>query len=218
MKQKFITLLFISTLLFFSSSAIAHSGNVMIGFLDGIMHPVIGLDHLIAMISVGIISAQIGGFAIWFIPGLFIFGMLTGTSLAILIYYLRNLIDPSTFISYILDNFADYIYFIVEFGIAFSVLFLGSVIFFNKRLHIAITSIIILSFGITHGTAHGLSIPYVIQPYLFILGFCIGTVILHLIGVQIGYFSNDNIIVNKILRYGGVVICIFGIKLIINLF
>ena len=50
MRQKFITLLFISTLLFFSSSAIAHSGNVMIGFLDGIIHPVIGLDHLIAMI------------------------------------------------------------------------------------------------------------------------------------------------------------------------
>ena len=218
MKIKFIRLLIIFIILFFSTSGFTHSGNVMIGFSDGFFHPVIGLDHLIAMISVGVISAQIGRVAIWLVPGLFVLGMLIGSALAILIYLLRNLIDPSTFISFILDNFSNYIYFIVEFGIAFSVLFLGSVIFFNKRLPIVITSIIILSFGITHGAAHGLSIPYVIQPYLFILGFCIGTVILHLLGVLIGYFSNDNIIVNKILRYGGVVICIFGIKLTLYLF
>ena len=83
MKIKFIRLLIISIILFFSTSGFTHSGNVMIGFLDGIMHPVIGLDHLIAMISVRIISAQIGGFAIRFIPGLFMFGMITVTSLAI---------------------------------------------------------------------------------------------------------------------------------------
>ena len=217
MKKKVISLLFAPIVIFFSSSVSAHSGNVMIGFSDGLLHPVIGFDHLIAMISVGVISAQIGGFAIWFVPGLFVIGMLLGSALAILIYLIRHINEPSPFINYILTHFADYIYFIVEFGIAFSVLFLGCVIFFNKRLPIIISSIIILSFGITHGAAHGISIPYVIQPYLFVLGFCVGTILLHIFGVFIGYFSIKKPSVNQMTRYTGLLISAFGIKLIFNL-
>ena len=127
---------------------------------------------------------------------------------------LRNINDPSPFIYFVLDQFADYIYFIIEFGIAFSVLFLGAVIFLNKKLPILITTIIILIFGITHGAAHGISIPYVIEPYLFILGFCIGTVLLHIFGVLIGYFSIKSSIVNKMIRYGGILISAFGVNLV----
>ena len=214
MRKKVISLLLTSIVLFFSSPGFAHSGNVMIGFSDGLLHPVIGLDHLIAMISVGVISAQIGGFVIWLVPGLFVLGMLIGSTLAMLIYLLRNINDPSPFIYFVLDQFADYIYFIIEFGIAFSVLFLGVVIFLNKKLPILITTIIILIFGITHGAAHGISIAYVIEPYLFILGFCIGTVLLHIFGVLIGYFSIKSSIVNKMIRYGGILISAFGVKLV----
>ena len=217
MKNKFISLLFVSIFLCFSTSGFAHSGNVMIGFSDGFFHPVIGLDHLIAMISVGVISAQIGRVAIWLVPGLFVLGMLIGSALAILIYLFRNMNDPSPFIYFVLNYFADYIYFIVEFGIAFSVLFLGAVIFLNKKLPMLITSIIVLIFGITHGAAHGISIPYVIEPYLFVLGFCIGTVLLHVFGVLIGYFSIKSSLINKMIRYGGILISAFGIKLIYNL-
>ena len=217
MKKKIISLLFIPIVIFFSSSVSANAGNIIIGFSDGLLHPVIGLDHLIAMISVGVISAQIGGFAIWFVPGLFVLGMLTGSTLAILIYLLRNMNDPSPFFNFILAHFADYIYFIVEFGIAFSVLFLGCVIFFKKRLPIIISSIIILSFGITHGAAHGISVPYVIQPYLFVLGFCSGTIVLHVFGVLIGFFSIKNFVINQVIRYTGLIISAFGIKLTLNL-
>ena len=90
MKKYLFPLLFFSIILSLTNTSFAHSGNVMIGFVDGLRHPVIGLDHLVAMISVGVISAQIGGFAIWFVPGLFVIGMLMGTSLAVLIYYLSN--------------------------------------------------------------------------------------------------------------------------------
>lgn len=217
MKNKFISLLFVSIFLCFSTSGFAHSGNVMIGFSDGFFHPVIGLDHLIAMISVGVISAQIGRVAIWLVPGLFVLGMLIGSALAILIYLFRNMNDPSPFIYFVLNHFADYIYFIVEFGIAFSVLFLGAVIFLNKKLPMLITSIIVLIFGITHGAAHGISIPYVIEPYLFVLGFCIGTVLLHVFGVLVGYFSIKSSLINKMIRYGGILIFAFGILLIYNL-
>lgn len=218
MKNKYISLLFVTIILFFSTSGFAHSGNVMIGFSDGLFHPVIGLDHLIAMISVGVISSQIGGFAIWFVPGLFVSGMLIGSALAISIYLIRNINEPGPFFNFILAHFADYIYFVVEFGIAFSVLFLGIVIFLNKKLLMMITSIIILIFGITHGAAHGISIPYVIQPYLFVLGFCIGTILLHIFGVLIGYFSIKRPSVNQMTRYTGLLISAFGIKLILNLF
>ena len=217
MKKYLIPLLFFSIILSLTNTSFAHSGNVMIGFVDGLRHPVIGLDHLVAMISVGAISAQIGGLAIWFVPGLFVFGMLIGTSLAVLIYYLRNITNPNQFVLYVLDNFADYIYFIVEFGIAFSVLFLGSIICFNKKLPLIYISVIIFSFGITHGAAHGISIPYVIRPYMFISGFCLGTVLLHLLGVAIGYSSIAYTYIDKTLRLSGILIFFFGVYLIINL-
>ena len=104
MRKKVISLLLTSIVLFFSSPGFAHSGNVMIGFSDGLLHPVIGLDHLIAMISVGVISAQIGGFVIWLVPGLFVLGMLIGSTLAMLIYLLRNINDPSPLFTLFLIN------------------------------------------------------------------------------------------------------------------
>ena len=217
MKKYLYSLIFFSIILSLTNTSFAHSGNVMIGFLDGLRHPVIGLDHLVAMISVGVISAQIGGFAIWFVPGLFVLGMLMGSSLAVLIYYLSNITNPNQFVLYLLDNYADYIYFIVEFGIAFSVLFLGSIIYFNKKLPLIYISAIIFLFGITHGAAHGISIPYVIKPYLFISGFCSGTVLLHLLGVVIGYGSVAYTYIDKTLRLAGILIFFFGIYLITNL-
>ena len=217
MKKYLFPLLFFSIILSLTNTSFAHSGNVMIGFVDGLRHPVIGLDHLVAMISVGVISAQIGGFAIWFVPGLFVIGMLMGTSLAVLVYYLSNITNPKQFVLYLLDNFSDYIYFIVEFGIAFSVLFLGSIICFNKKLPLIYISAIIFSFGITHGAAHGISIPYVIKPYLFISGFCLGTVLLHILGVAIGYGSVASAYIDKTLRLGGILIFSFGLYLITNL-
>ena len=61
-----------------SLDAQAHTYTVMIGFYDGLSHPVLGLDHFLAMISVGIISAQIGGRAIWTIPFTFVLIMIVG--------------------------------------------------------------------------------------------------------------------------------------------
>ena len=67
MKKYLFPLLFFSIILSLSNTSFAHSGNVMIGFVDGLRHPVIGLDHLVAMISVGVISAQIVSNYLFFI-------------------------------------------------------------------------------------------------------------------------------------------------------
>ena len=62
----------------FSFSANAHTFTGMLGFYDGLSHPVLGIDHFIAMVSVGVISAQIGGRAIWFVPLVFVLFMILG--------------------------------------------------------------------------------------------------------------------------------------------
>ena len=63
-------------ILFFSLPLQAHTFTGMIGFYDGLSHPVLGLDHFLAMVSVGIISAQIGGRAILNIPITFVILMI----------------------------------------------------------------------------------------------------------------------------------------------
>ena len=56
----------------------AHTGHEALGFTNGFTHPVFGLDHLLAMLSVGILSAQMGGRAIWTVPLTFVSFMLVG--------------------------------------------------------------------------------------------------------------------------------------------
>ena len=85
--------------------AIAHNFTGMVGFFDGISHPVLGFDHFLAMISVGIVSAQIGGRAIWTVPTTFVSIMTIGGLFGFFL-----LIDE---------------YFFVEVGIIFSVILLG---------------------------------------------------------------------------------------------
>ena len=73
LKNIFIIIVFV---VFFPGISYSHTYTGMNGFYDGISHPVIGLDHFLAMISVGIISAQIGGRAIWTVPSTFVLIML----------------------------------------------------------------------------------------------------------------------------------------------
>ncbi len=71
-------LIILTCLLVYPLPVLAHNYTGMVGFYDGISHPVLGLDHFLAMISVGILSAQIGGKAIWTVPSTFVFVMTIG--------------------------------------------------------------------------------------------------------------------------------------------
>ena len=77
-------LLFLSLVLY-TSGAHAHTFTGMVGFYDGLSHPVLGMDHFLAMVSVGIVSAQIGGRAIWTIPATFVLMMIIGGTIGMLI-------------------------------------------------------------------------------------------------------------------------------------
>ena len=88
MQNKFlIFLIFIA----FSLPVNAHTFTGMIGFYDGLSHPVLGADHFLAMVCVGIVSAQIGGRAIWTMPATFVTVMIVGAILGIVIVHLTIL-------------------------------------------------------------------------------------------------------------------------------
>ena len=165
-----------------------------VGFYDGLSHPVLGLDHLLAMISVGIISAQIGGRAIWTVPSIFVILMTIGGLFGF---------------SLIIEEF-----YFVEIGIVFSVIFLGLGISIDKKIPTKLIMIFVATFGLFHGIAHGLEVPAAANPILFIFGFVIGTTTLHLLGVAIGNLSNKNNISLILLRLTGIFFVIYRIYLL----
>ena len=195
MNKNFLILL--TCLLVYPFPSFAHNYTGMIGFYDGISHPVLGLDHFLAMISVGILSAQIGGRAIWTVPTTFVFVMTIGG----LIGFLFTIDD----------------HFLIEMGITSSVILLGFGISIEKKIPITLIMAFVGVFGLFHGAAHGVEMPKAANPILFILGFICGTTTLHLFGVGIGYFLIKTTLSSILLRITGMFFAIYGCYLLIKL-
>ena len=208
---------YIISFLLISSVTHAHTYTGMIGFYDGLSHPVLGFDHFLAMISIGIISAQIGGRAIWAIPSTFVLIMIVGGLIGI--YAEMNQLLKSAALNEIGQTFilADFLYLLIEIGILVSVIVLGLAIAIEKKLPIGITMIFVGIFGFFHGSAHGLEMPWAANPFLFALGFATGTATLHIFGVIIGYFAIKTKLSIVILRMTGICFAGIGIYSLINL-
>jgi len=174
--------------------AYAHEGtNLGLGgFLSGIVHPVLGYDHLLAMLSVGIISAQIGGRAIWTVPATFVTVMAIGGVLGLI-----NIGLTAT-----------------ELGIAVSLVILGLVIAAERRIPILAVMIGVGFFAIFHGYAHGAEMPDTAEPFLYALGFLVGTALIHIAGVVIGDISRHYERGKIVLRVGGALIALVGLLFI----
>ncbi|MGI9290977.1 MAG: HupE/UreJ family protein [Gammaproteobacteria bacterium] len=172
------------------SAVFAHDGAQLPygSFLSGLTHPVLGLDHFLAMVSVGILSAQIGGRAIWTVPATFVAVMAFGG--------LLGWIDVGLTA--------------IEAGIAFSVLALGTAIALDKKVPMVAAMSVVGVFAIFHGYAHGAEMPVVAQPITYALGFMTGTALLHLTGVVIGDISQHYARGKLMLRAAGVAIAGVG--------
>ena len=196
-----LTLLF-SSILVFSLPAYSHTFTGMVGFYDGLSHPVLGIDHFLAMVSVGVVSAQIGGRAIWTIPATFVLMMIVGGIVGMLVeVFFFNLEEP--------------VFVVVEYGIVFSVILLGLAIAIEKKISTNIIMIFICFFGLCHGLAHGMEMPWAVNPILFALGFASGTATLHLFGVGIGSLAIKTKFSSIVLRIVGVGCAVFGLSLLI---
>ena len=177
---------------------LAHEANSLPygPFLGGITHPVLGFDHLLAMVSVGMISAQIGGKAIWTVPSTFVlvmfFGGLVGLNMGGLSGY--------------------------EIGIALSVLLLGGSLAADKTLNSIFAMIAVGIFAIFHGYAHGEEIPSIAQPTPYIAGFMTGTILLHITGLILADISTHYKSGKIILRLAGAGIALAGFYFLITAF
>jgi urease accessory protein len=143
-------------------AAEAHTGvGATGGFAHGFMHPIGGLDHILAMVAVGIWAAQIGGRALWLVPSAFVATMMLGGALGMLGVGLP----------------------MVELGIVGSIILLGLLIGFRTRLPVVASMAIVGLFAIFHGHAHGTEAPIETSGALYALGFAAATTLLHVAGI-----------------------------------
>jgi urease accessory protein len=134
------------------------------GFLAGLQHPIFGLDHVLAMVSVGLWGAQLGTPALWLLPVTFPMVMAFGGFLG-----LSGLPLPG-----------------VEIGIALSALLLGLVVAGEARPAPWIAALLVGFFAIFHGHAHGTELPPGESGLLYSIGFVAATGLLHATGIAIG--------------------------------
>jgi urease accessory protein len=148
------------------ASALAHAqgGAAGAGFLSGFLHPLGGLDHVLAMLAVGMWGAQLGAPAIWMLPVAFPMVMALGGAAGILGVPL-----PA-----------------IEIGIGLSVLVLGSMIALAQRPPLAAAGLIVAFFAVFHGYAHGAELPGAAGAVPYSAGFVIATGLIHLTGIGIG--------------------------------
>lgn len=140
--------------------AFAHPGHDHAGLMAGLAHPVFGLDHLLAMLAVGLWAAQQSGAARWALPLTFVASMLVGGLLGF-----GGLEIP-----------------LMETGIAASVLAFGLLVAVAVRLPMAVALGLTALFALSHGVAHGLELPHLASPWAYALGFLVATAALHAAG------------------------------------
>ena len=190
--------LLVATSLFLTpaQSAFAHEQTgVTGGLLGGILHPLTGMDHLIAMVAVGIWGAQLGAPAIWILPITFPLVMAFGSVLGVLRVPLP-LQEPV---------------------VALSALALGAAVAVRLRLPFAAAAAIVAVFAIFHGYAHGVELPTAANPLAFGIGFVVSTGLLHLCGIAIGTLTRWHS-GERLIQGLGVVIAVLGSYFLVRTF
>jgi urease accessory protein len=150
-----------------TSPAAAHVGHGTMGsgnFLDGFLHPVTGLDHLVAMVAVGLWGAQLRAPAIWLLPITFPLVMAVGGFLGLIGVPLPG----------------------VDAGVAMSGVVLGVCVATAARPPLWVSAAIVGAFALLHGHAHGTAMPMSGSPIAFGAGFVVATGMLHLCGILVG--------------------------------
>lgn len=142
------------------SLAYAHPGHGS-GALDGFAHPLLGIDHLLAMLAVGVWASRQDGHGKWMIPASFMLIMLLAAGVG-----MAGVALPA-----------------VESGIATSLLLLGLLLAFSVKLKPAIGTMLVAIFAVFHGHAHGVEMPASAAPWLYALGFMLATGLLHGLGI-----------------------------------
>ncbi len=158
----------LAALAFATPFAQAHEGQGLAGgFASGFLHPLLGWDHVVAMVAVGLWGAFLGAPALWLLPVVFPLVMAAGGALGVMGVPL-----PA-----------------VEIGIAVSAVALGGVVAGALRPPLWVAALLVAVFAVFHGHAHGTELPQAASPIAYSLGFVIATGLLHLAGIGFGLLT-----------------------------
>ncbi|MEM1316578.1 MAG: HupE/UreJ family protein [Pseudomonadota bacterium] len=140
------------------------------GFLTGFLHPILGWDHVAAMVAVGLWGALLGAPAVWTLPVAFPLVMALGGAVAVAGVPLPG----------------------VEAGIAVSALAIGLMVATAARPPLWAAAALVAFFAVFHGHAHGAEMPASADAAAYAVGFVIGTGLLHLAGISLGVFAQSD--------------------------
>ena len=185
-----------AALLALGAPAEAHTGGGIAGGLGaGFAHPLFGLDHLLAMVSVGALGAAIGGVALWALPATFMGVMAAGGLSA-----LAGMALPG-----------------VELGIAASLVVFGALLAARIGMPAMLSVAIVAVFALFHGHAHGNEVPAMAAPGAYVLGFVAATGLLHLVGIGLARgFRRRPRFADLSIRVAGSAVAASGLVLILG--
>jgi urease accessory protein len=144
--------------------ASAHPGHDGTDLVHGFLHPLGGVDHIIAMVAVGLLAARLGGRALWLVPASFVIAMAAAG-----VAGMAGIALPYA-----------------EAGIAISVVVLGVVAVFGLAMPVAAAMGLVAFFAVFHGYAHGIEMPETASGLAYGAGFVAATALLHAAGIGLG--------------------------------
>jgi urease accessory protein len=178
-----------------ATPAVAHPGHLaVVGLRDGFAHPLGGLDHVLAMVAVGLLASQIGGRALWALPVAFLSMMTVGFAL----------------------GFSGSSLPFVELGIALSAVAFGAAVALRRGLPLALAAGLVGVFAIFHGHAHGAEMPAEAAAFGYAAGFIGATALLHGAGLALG-FGLARISAPRVLQAAGGGVALAGLVLLAKL-
>jgi urease accessory protein len=175
------------------AAALAHPGHDGAGGLaHGFVHPLTGIDHVLAMIAVGVLAAQYGGRALWLVPMSFLVAMAAAGAIGMAGIPVQ----------------------IVEAGIGLSVVVLGLMIAFQIKPPTLVAMVVVGFFALFHGYAHGSEMPGGLAGMSFAAGLLGATALLLGAGVGLGLLLQRRTLSRRLIRAGGGAMALIGIAVL----
>ena len=176
------------------STTWAHPGHDAIptnGLISGLLHPLMGLDHLLVAVAVGLLAARGFGPKIGLTPGVFLSGMMLGMGTG--------------------RSFPTWP--VLEFGIAATLILSGGLLFNRLAKSLAIALPILVACGFYHGFVHAVEMPVTHSSWVYLTGLLIGTGTMHAFGIAAGRLALRGPQGRDCLRWAGAAIAGVGIAM-----
>jgi urease accessory protein len=171
-----------------------HAPTQSNALVEGWWHVWMGLDHLLAIVAVGLIAARRGGRALWLVPSVYVACLVAGGAAAFV-----SIGVPWN-----------------EFAIALSVVVLGALLAIERKYHVGATASILGAFAVLHGNAHAIELPDSAAPALYAVGLAMATAAGHLAGITAGMCAKRRAASTTVWRLAGAAVAGAGLMCLVG--